>query len=61
MVNSVKPKKVLVVHPNLKILGGAELVALRIIALVLQRYGSQVTVLTFEGFDAKKINEYFGL
>ncbi len=61
MVNSVKPKNVLVVHPNLKILGGAELVALRIIALVLQRYGSQVTVLTFEGFDAKKINEYFGL
>jgi glycosyltransferase involved in cell wall biosynthesis len=61
MADQVIPKKVLIVHPFLNVLGGAELVGLRIIAFVLERYNTSVTVLTYKGFDVKKISEYFGL
>ena len=41
-------KRALVVHPQFTVPGGAELVSLQIIALLLSKLGTHVTVLTLE-------------
>jgi len=56
-----KVKKVLVVHPFLNILGGAEFVALQIIAIILKNYRYEVTILTYNELSVARIYEYFDI